>query len=311
VRIRHVVWAPAEDARLRREAIAWLTVRSNDGADALSTDEILDFTFDGEPFRLMDAQRGIRKPAVLPHALSIRTVHTPEGGRRPYDDAIGADGLVRYKWRGDDGGHAENRAIRDAMHARVPLIWFFGVATARYLPIFPVHVVGEEPHLQQFSLQVADLPVSLAHPEPDSPVEAFTRRYVTAQTRRRLHQPVFRARVIQAYTTRCAVCALAHAPLLDAAHIAPDADPDGIAAVRNGLALCKIHHAAYDADILGISPDLVVDIRADVLAEIDGPMLRHGLQELHGSRLRIVPRSAGDRPDRDLLDSRWRRYRAS
>ncbi|MGF1661890.1 MAG: HNH endonuclease, partial [Kineosporiaceae bacterium] len=39
--------------------------------------------------------------------------------------------------------------------------------------------------------------------------------------RRRLHQPVFRARVIQAYTTRCAVCALAHASLLDAAHIAP------------------------------------------------------------------------------------------
>jgi putative restriction endonuclease len=196
------------------------------------------------------------------------------------------------------------------MHARVPLIWFFGVATARYLPVFPVHVVAEEPHLQQFSLQVADLPVSLAHPEPDSPVEEFTRRYVTAQTRRRLHQPVFRARVIQAYTTRCAVCALAHAPLLDAAHIAPDADPDGIAAVRNGLALCKIHHAAYDADILGISPDLVVDIRADVLTEIDGPMLRHGLQELHGSRLRVVPRSAGDRPDRDLLDTRWRRYRA-
>lgn len=116
------------------------------------------------------------------------------------------------------------------MHAQVPLIWFFGVATARYLPIFPVYVVGEEPHLQQFSLQVADLPVSLAHPEPDSPVEEFTRRYVTAQTRRRLHQPVFRARVIQAYTTRCAVCALAHASLLDAAH--------------NGLALCKIHHAA-------------------------------------------------------------------
>ncbi|MGF1664593.1 MAG: hypothetical protein ACFCVG_19375 [Kineosporiaceae bacterium] len=72
-----MVWGEPEDARLRREAIAWLTVRSNDGADSLSTDELLDFTFDGEPFRLMDAQPGIRKPAVLPHALSIRTVHTP------------------------------------------------------------------------------------------------------------------------------------------------------------------------------------------------------------------------------------------
>lgn len=108
-----------------------------------------------------------------------------------------------------------------------------------------------------------------------------------------------------------AVCALAHASLLDAAHINPDADPDGIAAVRKGLALCKIRHAEYDADILGISPDLVVDVRADILAEVDGPMLRHGLQELHGSRLHVIPRSPGNRPDRDLLDARWCRYRAS
>ncbi|MGF1648697.1 MAG: hypothetical protein ACFCVF_17505, partial [Kineosporiaceae bacterium] len=49
---------------------------------------------------------------------------------------------------------------------------------------------------------------------------------------------------------------------------------------------------------------------ASILAEVDGPMLRHGLQELHGSRLRVIPRSIGNRPDRDLLDARWHRYRA-
>jgi predicted restriction endonuclease len=37
-----------------------------------------------------------------------------------------------------------------------------------------------------------------------------------------------------------------HAALLDAAHIILDTEPQGEPTVRNGLALCKIHHAAYD-----------------------------------------------------------------
>lgn len=212
--------------------------------------------------------------------------------------------------RGDDGDHAENRALRAARDAGVPLIWFVGVDTALYLPVYPVFIAAEEPALQQFSLQVADLPVGLTV-APDSPVEELTRRYLVTQTRRRLHQSVFRAQVLHAYAQRCAVCSLAHAALLDAAHIAPDATDGGIAAVRNGLAMCKIHHSAYDADILGISPDLRVDLRADILTEVDGPMLRHGLQELHGQLLRVVPDRRRDRSDRELLDERWRRYRTA
>ncbi len=307
-----MTWGPDVDAWLRREAMAWLAVRSDDGIHPIATADIGDFTFDGERFRLMDAQRGIRKPAQLAAALSIRTVHTPQGRPRPYDDALGADGLVRYKWRGDDGDHAENRALRAAIEADVPLVWFFGVGTALYLPVFPVYVVGEDLFRQEFRLRVDDPPASLArHATPGSLLEEWTRRYVLTPTKRRLHQPVFRVRVLNAYTGRCAVCSLGHAPLLDAAHIAPDADEAGIAAVRNGLALCKIHHAAYDADLLGISPDLLVDVATAIREDTDGPMLRHGLQELHGQRLRVVPRSRSERPDLELLDRRWQRYQAA
>ncbi|MGB7239744.1 MAG: HNH endonuclease [Rhodococcus sp. (in: high G+C Gram-positive bacteria)] len=114
-----------------------------------------------------------------------------------------------------------------------------------------------------------------------SPAESQLRRYVMAESKRRLHQPVFRATVMQAYRTRCAVCASAHGQLLDAAHIVPDSEEAGIATVRNGLSLCKIHHAAYDTNIMGVSPDHVVEIRADLLDEIDGPMLQYGLKERH------------------------------
>ena len=36
---------------------------------------------------------------------------------------------------------------------------------------------------------------------------------------------------------------------------------------------------------IGVNPDYRVEVRVDVLEEIDGPMLEHGLQGFHGSRL--------------------------
>ena len=299
--------APTDfDSRLRREAMAWLTVRTNDGADSISSEELREFAIDGRRFLLMDHQRGIRKPAELSAALSIRTVYAPSAEKRPYDDDVGEDGLLRYKWRGDDAGQAENRALRAAMEQRVPLIWFFGVGQARYQPIFPIFLVAEERDHHQF---VVDLDVVRDLAVPASPLEGQLRRYVMRETRQRLHQPVFRASVLRAYETRCAVCSLRHSELLDAAHIVPDRDEGGIAAVRNGMAMCKIHHAAYDSLILGVRPDLVVEIRADLLAEIDGPMLQHGLKGRHGQQLMVLPRGRVEQPDPHLLEISYARFR--
>lgn len=296
------------DSRLRREAIRWLTVRTHDGQMPISWQELLDFEVDGRPFKLMDPQRGIRKPRELSSALSIRTVYIVDGAARPYDDEVGPDGLLRYKWRGDDPNHAENRALREAMRQGAPLIWFVGIAPGVYKPIYPIFLLWEEPEQQQF---VIDPEVARGLVAPGRPVEEQLRRYIVSETKRRLHQPVFRATVLRAYETRCAVCALRHAQLLDAAHIVPDREEGGIAAVRNGLALCKIHHAAYDSSVLGIRPDLVVEIRADLLEEIDGPMLEHGLKGRHGQPLMALPRARAERPDRKLLEQRYASFRAA
>ncbi len=286
--------------------MAWLTVRTNDGLDSIDSEGLRDFEFRGTRIPLMDAQRGIRKPAVLDAALSIRTVYRPEGATRPYEDSQGADGFIRYKWRGDDGNHPENRALRVAMDRGLPLIWFFGVGPGVYQPIFPVFFIAEEEHHKQF---VVAHEQTLGLARPDSPVEEHIRRYVLRETKQRVHQPVFRAVVMRAYNTQCAVCALRHGQLLDAAHIVPDSHEAGIASVRNGLALCKIHHAAFDARILGVRPDLVVQIRADLLDEIDGPMLQHGLKERHNQPLMVLPRSRSERPDQALLEVEYDRFR--
>ncbi|MBM6404615.1 HNH endonuclease [Phycicoccus sp. CSK15P-2] len=285
----------------------WLARRTNDGADPLTTEEIKEFRFHGEPMPLMDMQRGIRKPAVLDAALSFRTVYRAEGAERPYEDAVGPDGLIRYKYRGTDPTHPENRALRSAMQRKLPLIWFFGVGPAIWLPTYPVYIVGEEPGQHQFVVDA----VTNGAVTPQGALEETLKRYITVETRRRLHQPIFRATVMRAYETRCAVCALGHSQLLDAAHIVPDRDEAGVAAIRNGLALCKIHHAAFDTHILGVRPDLVVEIRADLLEEVDGPMLRHGLQGRHGQRLMVVPSARKERPDRHLLEISYETFRTA
>jgi putative restriction endonuclease len=78
--------------------------------------------------------------------------------------------------------------------------------------------------------------------------------------------------------------------------------------VSNGLALCKLHHAAFDKNVLGIRPDLTVEIRLDVLEEVDGPMLKHGLQGFQGVRL-VVPHHTSLQPKQEFLEERYRIFR--
>jgi putative restriction endonuclease len=95
--------------------------------------------------------------------------------------------------------------------------------------------------------------------------------------------------------------------LVQAAHIVPDVEPEGIAAVVNGLALCAIHHLAFDRNVLGMDPDGVVHVARRVLEETDGPMLRTSLQGFHGQRI-TVPRRPANRPDPRRLELRFERF---
>ncbi len=232
---------------------------------------------------------------------------TAPGQVPPYADTEGPDGLLRYKYRGDDPMHPENVALRQAYERGLPLIWFVAVSQGVYLPRFPVWLVADEPSQLQFAVAVDGAQRLLPRGRI---ADDEQRRYVERLTRLRLHQPVFRARMLQAYERQCAMCRLRHASLLDAAHILPDGHPQGRPVVPNGLSLCKIHHAAYDGDLLGVRPDLVVDVRREVLNEIDGPMLRHGLQEMAGVRL-LLPRQRDARPDRAALEERYETFRMS
>ena len=249
------------------------------------------FTYLGEPLKLIDQSRGIRNPRELTATLSI--LSQPKG---PYDDVETADGLLRYAYRAGDPDGGDNRKLRRAADLGLPLVLLQGISPGVFVPTFPVYVVADDPVGRFVEIAVDE---DLRYlPRNDD-----TREYAERLTRLRLHQPVFRARVLRAYERACAICRLKHVDLLDAAHILSDAE-GGQPVVSNGLSLCKIHHAAYDRGILGVRSDYVVQVRPDVLLEVDGPMLKHGIQAVHDARL-VLPAKLAERPDRDLLAQRY------
>lgn len=298
----------AHDARVRAAAFEWLADQVTRHSDVLPRLVLAaGFQLEGVRVPLVGPQ-GIFKPRVLSDVpLSITTA--PDG---PYDDAFGDDGLLRYRYRGKDPNHPDNRGLRAAMERRVPLVYFHGVARGRYVAAWPVFVVRDDPANLSFSVEVDDANY-FKRPEEIGAAAAIKegddarRRYITASVRVRLHQRAFRERVLDAYRRQCAFCRLRHEELLDAAHIIPDAAPEGEPVVRNGLALCALHHTAFDRYFVGLRPDYVIEVRADIRKEHDGPTLVHAIQALHGTRI-VLPRSAPLRPDPKLVEMRYEQF---
>jgi putative restriction endonuclease len=125
----------------------------------------------------------------------------------------------------------------------------------------------------------------------------------------RLHQACFRDAVLAAYGGRCAVSRIPETRLLDAARIVVDADEQlGQPLVSNGLPLTKLHHAAFDANLIGIDPDFRIHFSDRLLEIHDGPFLELGLKGIVGQVIQL-PRRDEDHPDRDRLALRFEQLR--
>lgn len=302
--------ADAIDRDVRLRAFDFLSEQTSIHGDVLPWAILSSgFLFDGRRVPLIGPQ-GIFKPAVLPEMpISIATAPVREGEARPYDDGLDEHGLLNYRYRGKDPMHRDNVGLRLAMQRRTPLIYLFGVARGEYMPVWPVFIVGDDPSMLTFKVTIDDRQLGLLSTvAPADQIAEARRNYVTALTVRRLHQATFRERVLNAYRETCAICRLRHRELLEAAHILPDGHPHGEPIVPNGLALCKLHHAAFDAYILGVRPDYVIEVRRDILDETDGPMLRHGLQEIAGQLIHL-PRNDRERPRPAFLEERYVMFR--
>jgi putative restriction endonuclease len=304
--LRHscAVAAADPDLLLRQAAVARARALIDAYDDLVPLARLRDgFAFDGARVSFGSFQRGIHRARIQhgPAALTLATSF-----KDPYADTFDQAGaLFTYAYRSGSIDQPDNRALRAAYELRTPLVYFRALAPGQYLVVAPMFVTADDPAARAVVLEPG-LPIQDMQPGglvsgPDM------RAYTTGQTRIRLHQQRFKLEVMRAYRHRCAICALRERSLVQAAHIVADIEPEGIAAVVNGLALCAIHHLAFDRNVLGIDPDGVVHIARRLLEETDGPMLRTGLQGFHGAPI-AVPRRPDDRPDRFRLESRFERF---
>lgn len=300
------------DHPVRRAALEHARALSRRYDDLVPRAALLEgFTFAGERWSLGSLQNGIYRPRRFagPAALTLLTAANAPGQPAPYGDDIDpASGTILYHYRAGSIDQADNRALRAAFAEQVPLIYFMGVAPGQLVIVAPVYVTSDDPAARAVTLEIglplADTtPAGLVSP-PD------VRAYALGDVRIRLHQQRFRINVLRAYRERCAICALKEPALVQAAHIIEDRSPEGIAAVINGIALCAIHHLAYDRNLLGIDPEGVVHIAGRLLNEVNGPMLKTGLQGFHGHSI-VLPRRAADRPDPVRLQTRFERFVAA
>lgn len=122
--------------------------------------------------------------------------------------------------------------------------------------------------------QLAADPQSVDDDDIDDTVAAPRKRGLFV-TWRLLRDRNFRKRVLAAYGHGCAMCEL-QLGLLDAAHILPVGHPASTDKVRNGVALCALHHRAYDLSLVTFDPAYAILVSAPRLAALAAASLAGG-----------------------------------
>ncbi len=252
---------------------------------------------------LLKGPQGIFKPRQLTDGpLTLMSTL----GSRYEDELLDEANTVRYDYAPPSREY-ENEGLKNVMGAGKPVILLKQVKAKprpEYMVIAPLYVDGFDDPLRQFTLSTRADVQSRTESElhGEFVVREIQKAYGETTVRTRLHQAYFRRDVLGVYRNRCCVCELRVRPLLQGAHIVPDAVAEGIAAVQNGLSLCSLHHAAYDRSIMRVRSDYTIAIR-DEWIEIGDQFARVSLSEFDGRSIRL-PSDPLHRPNPDFLA--WR-----
>jgi putative restriction endonuclease len=269
------------------------------------------FDLNGETILMANKARGIFKPKQMARGLiSIKTTEPKKGRLKRYDDEEHGDGFYRYALQDGDPKANGNKLLWEAYDDRSPFVYFHAIAPSFYKAIWPCYVM--QIHPDKGYCEVIAGPrttLNFGHSSvviyalPSAPV----RNYAVRESRIRLFQATFRENVLRSYASQCAITKLSLRPLLDAAHITPDADVDSSTEVSNGIALSKLHHRAFDANLIGISPDLIVEVSRKVL-EIPNGIFNDAFKKCDGVKL-FQPFHMEARADRDRLAKRYEQFK--
>ncbi|WP_152650615.1 HNH endonuclease [Demequina aurantiaca] len=292
-----------EDRRLRTLALGALDVILDNLNEFPERADLRKLDLPVSTPHLVDLQKGIWNPKWLLATLSVTSVLNG-----PYPDKQLGDGLWEYHYRAG-GTEGDNRKLQRAADLEVDIVYFRETAGGRYQPEYPVRIVQNNPIERTVLLARKDLE-RIDWTGGENAVAKSLRSWATREVKVRKHQRLFRRAVIDAYASKCAVCALPVETLIDAAHIDADSSIDGLPVIQNGLALCKIHHYAYDSNIIGISPSGAIHAEPSILNQEGGLVFEHALKRIHKTRI-TVPSIPSLHPSEERLARRWGEFKKS
>lgn len=208
----------------------------------------------------------------------------------PYDDTV-TQGRFEYIGEGLSGDQSEtspgNSALIDAVSSDIPVHFFyqqsgngeweyqglvnvlgygFDERDGRQVLVFTMEYQrktgpeADEPSQETVETERTGLENALnEEPQLTDDEEEYT------ETRRRARDTAFSELVRQAYGETCAICGSSREtpngyPEVEAAHIYPKQE-GGADDVRNGIALCKLHHWAFDTGWLAISDEYEILVK--------------------------------------------------
>lgn len=128
------------------------------------------------------------------------------------------------------------------------------------------------------------------------------RQTVVSQIARKFRASDFRHRVLGAYGHRCAVCGV-QLELIEAAHIIPVAATTSTDETRNGIALCKLHHAAYDRNLISFDERYKIEVNAAEVARLTAVNRVLGLRQFREYLLTaiLLPSDRRDYPPPEYI----------
>jgi putative restriction endonuclease len=235
-----------------------IQILSPDGAVLSSRFYIWNCTHGGGSARAKDEFRIQFTPAAQVPKLHRGEVVVLLGWHAGYEVFVGWSIAHHANQKGKSPSAQVKEATLAAAHTNAFSIQIKanGQVVVAFKPQFLVDYIQEADRLHRYELAKTDFQsLNNLAKVVDSDVEGIgdqERKRIVTRILRKYRAFDFRARVLSAYKNRCAFCGV-QLGLLDAAHILPVADLRSGDSTFNGIALCKMHHAAFDKALVSFN----------------------------------------------------------
>jgi putative restriction endonuclease len=159
-----------------------------------------------------------------------------------------------------------------------------------------LHDSGSVPAEAAILKRLSENPGRIKEQDIDEEV-AEERKRALVSTWRTLRALDFRDRVLTAYSHRCAMCGI-QLRLVDGAHILPVSEPTSSDQTANGIALCALHHRAYDCGLITFDPTHKIHVNDLTVGRLRADDEIFGLKEFRKALRSVIcaPPNTRDRP---------------